>query len=49
MRCIKQYGVMKTYPKVSLHPHHLVLSLRVGGVGVVVKGVGWLPLPGVVN
>jgi hypothetical protein len=40
---------MKTYPKVLLHSHHLVLSLHVGGVGIVVKGVGWLPLPGVLN
>jgi hypothetical protein len=40
---------MNTYPKVPLHPHRLVLSLCVGGVGIVVKGVGWLPLPSVVN
>jgi hypothetical protein len=40
---------MKTYPKVPLDPHRLVLSLRVGGIGVVVKGVGRLPLPNVVN
>jgi hypothetical protein len=39
---------MKTYPKVPLHPHRLVL-LRVGAIEVVVKGVGRLPLPGEVN
>jgi energy-converting hydrogenase Eha subunit G len=49
MRCIEQCGAMKTYPKVLLHPHRLVLNLRVGGVGVVVKGVGRLSLPGVVK
>jgi hypothetical protein len=40
---------MKTYPKVPLHTHRLVLSLRIKGIGVVVKGVGRLPLPGVLN
>jgi hypothetical protein len=49
MRCIEQCGAMKTYPKVWLHLHRHVLSLRIGGVGIVVKGVGQLPLPGIVN
>jgi hypothetical protein len=49
MQCIEQCSARKTYPQLPLHPRRIVATTHIGGGGVVVKRVGRLRLPGILN